>query len=159
MKWSYFKEVIKQLPDKEQYEKDDLLTDELLVDYYEDIKLYYSPHNEYVNSAAAVVIVGITPGWSQMEYAIRNAKKYLKEEFKDIDILKHVKQKSRFAGSMRKNLISMLDELQLPLYLSANTASELFESVDKQIHSVSLVKYPVMLHEKNYNGHSPPLWK
>ena len=38
-------EVIKQLPLKKKYTKDELLIPELLVEKHGDIEIYYAPHN------------------------------------------------------------------------------------------------------------------
>ena len=50
-------EVIKQLPLKKKYTKDELLIPELLVEKYGDIEIYYAPHNEYLNPKAKIFIV------------------------------------------------------------------------------------------------------
>ena len=63
--------------------------------------------------------------------------------------------KIAFAGSMRANLISMLDELGLPDYLQVNSFGELF-GTDKLAYS-SILKYPVFIKGKNYNGYNPKL--
>ena len=57
-----YKEAIKKLPLKDKYTKEELLTDDFLVDKEGNIEIYYAPHNEYINPKAKVFIIGITPG-------------------------------------------------------------------------------------------------
>ena len=61
-----YKEIIKKLPLKDKYTKEELLIEDLLIDKEENIEIYYAPHNEYINPKAKVLIVGITPGFIQM---------------------------------------------------------------------------------------------
>ena len=61
-----YEESIKKLPLKDKYTKEELLTDDFLVDKEGNIEIYYAPHNEYINPKAKVFIIGITPGFNQM---------------------------------------------------------------------------------------------
>jgi glycine cleavage system H lipoate-binding protein len=45
------------------------------MDKENNLEIYYSPHNEYLNSKAKVFIIGITPGFQQMSTAIATARK------------------------------------------------------------------------------------
>ncbi|MGL5615894.1 MAG: hypothetical protein ACRDD2_06650, partial [Sarcina sp.] len=72
-----YKEVIRKLPLKDKYTKEEILIEDLLVERDEKIEIYYAPHNEYLNSKAKVFIVGITPGFQQMSNAISTARKEL----------------------------------------------------------------------------------
>jgi hypothetical protein len=150
-----FAKQIMNLPAKDRYSKEDLLTPEFLIHKQGNIEIYYSPHNEYVNKMAKLVIVGITPGWTQMEQAIRMTKGYLEAGKSYIDILKSVKRFCRFSGSMRHNLIEMMDEIGLPSYLGIYSMRELFEESDGQLHTTSLIRYPVFVNHKNYTGYNP----
>ncbi|KAA0546090.1 hypothetical protein FZW96_17400 [Bacillus sp. BGMRC 2118] len=152
-----FEQAIRRLPHKSKYDKKDLLTPDFLMKENNKLKMYYSPHNEYVNVEAKVVIVGITPGWFQMEKAVRLSKTYIENEMPIQEILRLVKRECRFAGMMRKNLIEMLEELGLHQYLKIERAADLFEQADESLHTISLLKYPVFLGEQNYTGHQPPI--
>ncbi|MFD1735046.1 hypothetical protein ACFSCX_00570 [Bacillus salitolerans] len=148
---------IKKLPDKERFEKSDLLIPPFLLDKHGPIEVYYAAHNEYINQKAIVLIVGITPGWVQMEKSIWLAKRYLYENRSYEEIIKLVKSECRFAGSMRKNLITMLDDLELQKALSVDSCNDLFHINEGLLHSVSLIKFPVFIEGENYNGHTPPI--
>ena len=64
-----FLPAIRALQLDKSFTKQDLLIDQLLFEQDGAIKMYYSPHNEYINTIAKIVIVGITPGWNQMKTA------------------------------------------------------------------------------------------
>lgn len=146
---------IKNLPDG-KLSKGDILNDNFLLAEHKRMKIYYAPHNEYQNKDARVVIVGICPGWTQTEIAYKVAKKDLDDNLTVNEIFKHCKVEARFAGSMRKNLIDMLDETSLPDRLGVSSISLLFENNDL-LHTTSLIPYPVFIDEKNYTGHTPSI--
>lgn len=72
-------------------------------------------------------------------------------------IKKECKRHSRFAGSMRKNLIEMLDDLNLNEKLHLNSCLELFGNKDELLHTTSMIPYPVFVNNKNYTGSSPKI--
>lgn len=66
---------------------------------------------------------------------------------------------SSFEGTMRKNLITMLDEMQLHTYLGIKSTGDLFGSASHLVHTTSVIKYPVFYKGKNYNGSTPNMLK
>lgn len=46
---------------------------------------------------------------------------------------------------MRKNLIEMLDELELNKKIHLKSCKELFNSHDELLHMTSVIQYPVLL--------------
>ncbi len=72
-------------------------------------------------------------------------------------IKKQCKKNSRFAGSMRKNLIEMLDELKLNDRLNIDSCAELFGNIDYLLHTTSVIPYPVFINNKNYTGFTPKI--
>lgn len=146
---------IKNLPN-DKLHKEDILNDNFLLAEQENMKIFYAPHNEYQNKLAKIVIVGICPGWTQTEIAYTTAKNDLKIKVNEEKILKHCKEEARFAGSMRKNLVEMLDIINLPKKININSSLELFEDNDF-LHTTSLIPYPVFINGKNYNGHTPSI--
>ena len=58
---------------------------------------------------------------------------------------------------MRKNLIEMLDELNLNKKLHMDSCSELFEEKDYLLHTTSIIPYPVFINNKNYTGFTPKI--
>ena len=130
---------IKELPLKEKYTREDLIIEKFLVDKFNDIEIYYAPHNEYLNKKAKLFIVGITPGFQQMSTAIKTARICI-EEGKTLEETKYLcKAAGRFSGSLRKNIISMLDKIELNKIIGINSCSELFEDKDYLLHTISLI--------------------
>lgn len=154
-----YREAIEKLPLKDKYTKKELLTDDLLIEKEDNIAIYYAPHNEYLNPKAKIFIIGITPGFQQMSTAISVAKKGFMEG-EDIKSIQYkCKVAGRFSGSLRKNIINMLDELYLNKALNLNSCEELFAEKDYLLHTVSLIPYSVFVKGQNYSGHTPKLLK
>ena len=120
-------------------------------------QIYYAPHNEYINENAKILIVGITPGWSQTQRAYQVAQTTILQGFTDEQVCYQCKMESRFAGSMRKNLIAMLDELLLSEKLNIPSCVELFKLENTLLHTTSLIKYPFFYKGKNYSGYAPSI--
>lgn len=151
--------AIKKLPLKDKYTKEELLIDDFLVDKEGNIEIYYAPHNEYINPKAKVFIVGITPGFNQMSTAMATARKELEVSDDIKEIQYKCKIAGRFSGSLRKNIISMLNEIELNKVLEIEDCSELFGEKDYLLHTVSLIPYSVFVKKANYTGHTPKLIK
>jgi len=150
---NYF-EKIKNEPLKDKYLKVDLLKEDYLMDKEKGLEIYYAPF-DYINKSASVVIVGITPGWSQMEKSFKTFISEVNNSSTYSIALRKVKTESSFAGSMRTNLIKMLDELGLNSKLNLLSCEELFNTDNELLHSTSALKYPVFKNGKNYTGSSP----
>lgn len=118
------------------------------------LEIYYAPF-EYINEKAKVLIVGITPGLHQMKRAYSTVASFKENPASDEVILHEVKKQSSFEGPMRKNLIAMLDELQLHSYLGISSTSELFSTASNLVQTTSVITYPVFYKGKNYNGSTP----
>ncbi|WP_409291470.1 hypothetical protein [Peribacillus sp. SCS-37] len=151
-----FYQAIQNL-EADHLDKQDLLIPRFLIEKEAGLALYYAPHNEWINREARVVVAGITPGWHQMKTAFEAARAGM-ELGMDLDqLLQHIKRSARFAGTMRKNLIEMLDGCGLHEHLGLSGASELFGSRDDLLHTTSIIKYPVFKDGLNYTGHSPAI--
>jgi len=118
------------------------------------LEIYYAPF-EYINENAKVLIVGITPGLHQMKQAYSTVASFKEHPTNDEVILHEVKKQSSFEGPMRKNLITLLDELQLHNYLGISSTSELFSIASNLVQTTSVITYPVFYKGKNYNGSTP----
>ena len=104
-----YKTAILHLPDRDEWEKQDLLIPDFLMKREGDVEIYYAPHNEMVNAEAQVVILGITPGWTQMKLAYQAAKAGWRAGLSDKEVCMKAKEAARFAGTMRSHLVQMLD--------------------------------------------------
>ena len=154
-----FIDKIKALPIKNKYTKEELLIEDFLVDKENNIEIYYSPHNDYINKDAKIMIVGITPGFQQMNLSFSTARLEI-ELGSGIEEIKYkCKVASRFSGSMRKNIIAMLDGIGLNFALNIKSCEELFLDKDNLLHTISLIPYPTFVKGVNYSGHTPKLSK
>lgn len=152
-----FEQVIRRLPDDRTLRRDELWTDDFLLQQENNLTVYYSPIGEYINTEAKVVIVGITPGFEQMRIAFEEATDALHHGASLEETARLVKYTASFAGTMRRNLVQMLDALELPALLGIETTASLFHQHQELLHPTSLLKQPVFYREKNYSGHQPKI--
>ncbi len=149
-----YSDKIRQL---ENFDKANILCDDFKL--YSDglLSIFYAPHNEIINKDAKIFIVGITPGWTQTCIAYKTASRGLNEKLPVEQIKKECKRNSRFAGSMRKNIIAMLDELNVHEYLGISSCEALFSTSEYLLHTTSVIPYPVFINGKNYTGFQPKI--
>lgn len=152
-----YKAAMLSLPKGTELSKDDLQVDKLLMERSGKLEVYYAPHNEYINPSAKVIIVGLTPGFTQMRVAIQEAIIGLEAGLSDEEVCRRAKETARFAGTMRSTLVHMLDTLELHQYLNLTTCDELFQVQQKILHTTSLLRFPVFVEKKNYSGTNPIL--
>ncbi len=139
-----------------------VLRSEFLI-YENNYSVFYAPHNDDYNPSAEIIMIGITPGWSQSKLAYETVLSQLQVDPSASyeTLCRQAKLSSRFAGQMRTNLIHMIDQLPLAERLSIPEVSWLFRTDCPLLHTTSLIKYPVFLHKGgsfvNYSGYSPSL--
>ena len=129
----------------------DYLQDELLIEQSGDLSVFYAPF-DYINFEAKIVICGITPGKQQSIMALQEACKKLNSGATKLETLRSVKTSASFGGSMRLNLIKLLDFIGLPENLKIKSSSELFGSQSGIVHYTSALRYPVFISLDNYSG-------
>jgi hypothetical protein len=153
-----FRPLIATLPVSDKFTRDQLLNDRFCL--YSDgrLAIYYAPF-DYSNSDARVAIVGITPGWTQMELAYRVFRHGLEQGKTFEEICSDIEHTASFAGSLRTNLVRMLDQLGLPDVLEIHSSAELFGVRDNLVHTTSALRYPVFVNGENYTGYTPAILK
>lgn len=156
--FQHYKQAIGSLQSGRSLGKEDLLTDVFLMATEGQLEMFYAPHNECLNRSARIVIIGITPGWTQMKTAFQAARTALAEGLPDEEVCRRAKQAAGFAGSMRSHLQDMLDRLGLPEYLQISSSSALFGESRHLLHTISLLRYPVFAEKRNYTGAHPDIW-
>lgn len=78
----------------------------LLMDASGDVKIYYAPF-EYINPSARIVLVGITPGPTQMVNANNEARRALQAGKSNTEAIQAAKSVGAFSGEpLRSNLIN-----------------------------------------------------
>ncbi|MBT2575262.1 hypothetical protein J7E26_15145 [Bacillus sp. ISL-51] len=139
------------------FTKSDLLTPPYRLFQEGELDMFYSPHNEYINPQALIVIAGITPGFSQMKRAYSTAANLLKSGASLEQIAFETKKAAGLSGSMRQHITGMLDECGLPAALHLQGSSQLFSHKRELLHTTSVIKHPVFYQQKNYTGHRPSI--
>ncbi len=120
------------------------------------LSCHYAPF-EYVNRDARLVLVGITPGRTQMNRALNAARDSLQAGLGIDDTMRAVKRHASLSGPMRRNVVAVLNRLGYPRRLGIDCASSLWAADDHLVQFCSLLKYPVFLDGRNYSGTPDPL--
>lgn len=123
----------------------------LQLETHQNLSVYYAPF-DFVNEQAKIVIVGITPGFTQLKNAYLSLQKSTRAGLAIDQLLRNVKSDASFSGSMRQNLIDMLDHIGINKWLDIPSSADLFSSRADLLHSTSALKYPVFVNGANYNG-------
>ena len=148
---------IAALPARERYTRDELLVPDFLLREEGRLAIYYAPF-DWVNSGARVALVGITPGFRQMEIAHREARRLLLAGgLTTREVLELVKYAAAFGGSIRHNLVAMLDGIGLPAALGIETSRELWAERHDLLHVTAAVRHPVFVGGADWTGHTPPV--
>ncbi len=145
-----------RLPQGTKYRKAELICERFRLFSERGLNVYYAPFH-HTTRDARVALVGLTPGFTQMEDAFRAAKNYEGKGLSDAEIFAHVDATGSFSGPMRGNLVQMLDDIGLNARFGLATCGELFERQSRSlVHFTSAVSAPIFKAGENYNG-SPPL--
>jgi hypothetical protein len=150
--------LIRSLPERQEYSHEDLLVPalQLATEPTEGLVVYDAPI-DWINRDARVALIGVTPGFTQMEIVYRSVRRHLLAGAHPDDACRLAKYEGSFGGPMRANLVRMLDDLGVPQLLGIRSAAELFGSASHLLHTTSAVRYPTFRGTRNYTGSRPPL--
>ena len=129
----------------------DVVNDRFLLGREGRLEAFYAPLHG-VTANARIIIVGLTPGLSQMLLAFRVARTLLAEGWRPPEIFGEIRRQMAFAGTMRSNLIAMLDRIGVAERLDLPSTAALFERASDYLHSTSALRYPVLKARRNYSG-------
>jgi hypothetical protein len=115
---------------------------------------HYIPF-DYVNRAARLVLVGISPGFVQWKNAVREARRQLALGAPDDEVLRAAKYTGAFSGGIRPNLVALLDHVGLQRWLGIASCASLFDVDADLMHVTAVLRHPIFVDQKNYNGASP----
>lgn len=107
---------------------------------------------EYINPRARVVIVGITPGQTQLVIAVAELRRQLDRGADATSAQIAAKRTGAFSGTMRPNLIHLLDRVGIHTWLRIPSCAELFASAADLVQTTSVLRHPVFVGGQNYNG-------
>jgi len=116
-----------------------------------ELEICYAPL-DHVNVGAKVVIVGITPGHTQMVNAVVEYRRQLIAGAAPQNAMRSAKLTAAFSGAMRPNLIQLLDGIGLQEALGIETCGDLFDASSTLAQTTSVLRNPVFLRGGNYNG-------
>lgn len=108
---------------------------------------------DHVNTGARIVLAGLTPSWRQARtaYAAHAELREADEELAG----REIKRRAVFNGSLRANLIEMLDTLSLHDHLGLGSTAALFDTHADMLHATNVLRYPVFKAGKTYSGQNP----
>ncbi|AOJ17111.1 hypothetical protein [Burkholderia vietnamiensis] len=112
---------------------------------------HYIPF-DYVNTTARLVLVGITPGFTQWKNAMREAQRQLATGASMDAAHLAAKRTGAFSGAMRPNLIALLDHIGLHRWLGLASCDQLFGASAHLVQTTSILRHPVFVDGTNYNG-------
>jgi hypothetical protein len=154
-----FRDHLLNLPLKggtEKYGKADLICRQFLLFTEAELEVYYAPFH-HLNPNARIALVGLTPGWTQMEEAFRAAREGLASGLNGKDLFEYIDRTGSFSGPMRNNLVAMLDGIGLNNQLGISSCIALFDSLHHLVHFTSVVSAPIFRAGANYGGSGPRL--
>jgi hypothetical protein len=134
----------------------DPMSPELLLWHHGPLSVFYAP-SDWVNTAASVMLVGITPGSFQATEALREAQRCLQEGLTNEETLQRANAVGSFSGPMRANLITMLDGIGLNAALGIDSAARLFDTHHHLVAKASAISYPLFVNGQNYHSGNPSL--
>jgi hypothetical protein len=147
-----FSKAIAELPVFDVYARNQLITQDFAIAVEGNLEVFYAPF-DHVNPSAQLMLVGITPGWTQMEASFVAARHAIATGLSDAEILRQAKRVAAFSGPLRNNLVSMLDDIGLPDALAISTTADLFApEAEPKLQATSMLRYPVFNKGKNYSG-------
>ena len=115
-------------------------------------EVYYAPF-EYINTQARLVIVGITPGVTQLKLAYAEAQRLLQSKTSEEDALRGIISAAAFGGqAMRPNLLRMLRHFDFAAILGIDDEAELWGSAAGCLHSTSVIPHATLKAGKMFAG-------
>jgi hypothetical protein len=115
------------------------------------LEVCYAPF-EHVGRAARVVLLGITPGRQQATNALLEARRQIISGADHATALAAAKAFASFSGTLRNNLVAMLDFIGLNSWLGLQSCATLWLADIDLVHFTSALRFPVFVDGGNYSG-------
>ena len=112
---------------------------------------HYIPF-DHVNQSAKVVLVGITPGFTQWKNAMQEAQIQLLNGATLENAHAAAKNVGAFSGAMRPNLVALLDSIGVQKWLKIYSCDSLFTTNSYLVQSTSILSHPIFVNGANYSG-------
>lgn len=145
------------MPARARLTRADLLVPDFRLHEEGRLAIYYAPF-DYINTGAQVALVGITPGFRQMEIALRESRDALLAGRESHEaICARVKYRASFAGPIRAFLLAMLDGIGVPAALGLPASAALYAERTDLLHTSAVARHPVFSDGADWTGHTPPV--
>ena len=131
---------------------------DLQIAQQDNVSSYYIPF-DYISKQAKIVLIGITPGKTQLLNALTSAQEAINQQYSDTEILKYAKEQGAFSGNLRNTLIELLDYIGLNKKLDIITTASLFNEHAHLVHTTSILRHPTFVNGQDYNGSRPDMLK
>lgn len=116
------------------------------------VKVYYAPFED-INPDAQIVLVGVTPGPTQMVNGNNEARRVLLAGESDAAAIEAAKLVGAFSGEpLRSNLIKQLNHWGFHTWLGLRDCAELFSTARHLLQTTALLRYPVFVNDRDYRG-------
>ena len=147
---SRFADIVMNATERE-IAADVTLNGRLLLAQEKTFSISYAPF-DHIEHGAKLVLVGITPGEQQARNALLEARRRLIAGNDYPSALKAAKTFASFSGSLRRNLVTMLDHIGLNRWMGVPSTADVWNSRHELVHFTSALRYPVFVGGKNYSG-------
>lgn len=114
-------------------------------------RVFFMPFG-HVERNARLVIVGITPGTTQLEMAYEKVRELHQRGLSRDAVCRAVKAHAAFGGRMRENLVRMLRHFGFAALLGVADEADLWGSASHLVHSTSVVPHAAFKGDKMFNG-------
>jgi hypothetical protein len=114
-------------------------------------EVFYVPF-DYVKADAKLVLVGITPGTTQIRLAYNAAQMLIREGKSDRDVVLGAKQSGGFGGLMRTNLLRMMKHFGIAKLLGIAHEADLWGASNHLFYGTSVVPHAAFCAGKMFNG-------
>src|SRR5699024_5673084 len=85
------------------------------------------------------------------------AKQCLQQNVPLSELIQRTKKAACFSGTMRPNLIDMLDACGVQTARHLHSSRFFFSDAHHLLHTTSIIKYPVFVYGNNYTGYTPKI--
>jgi hypothetical protein len=155
--YSRYWQTLLALPTQDEYFRAQLCDKDFLISSDRGLNIYYAPFH-FLNANARIILLGITPGWTQMELSFRAAKRGVANGLEGERLFEYIARIASFGGQqMRRNLVETLDGVELNKCFGIKSCTDLFVEGNHLAHFTCVVTAPIFRAGENYRGLSPEM--
>ena len=141
--------------DPKSFQREELLAEEHVLARAGRYTVFFGPLGAWPDPTVKAILVGLTPGFQQLEAAARLFSQTSTEvRSNEAAFSQLLRRHVAFAGTMRRNLCEMLDAIDFHHLLGIGSSADLFGNDSGKIAATSALVYPVMVgsEHRNFSG-------